>query len=120
MVERNSKLNAVFQALADSTRRKMLESLADGDRTIVELAKPFDMSLAGASKHVQVLERAGLISRRKQGRSHICQLNARAFKEAQLWLVKHERLWNSRLDRLEELLKAEKKTSRKPKGNRNG
>ena len=102
MVELHSeRLDAVFTALGDPTRRQMLRRLADGDCTIGELAAPFDMSFAGASKHVKMLENAGLISRSVQGRTHVCSLQAAPMAEAEQWLRFYERFWNDRLDALE-------------------
>jgi len=100
-------LDAVFQALTDGTRRAMLRSLAEGDRNIGELAAPFDMSLAAASKHVKVLERAGLVRRLVKGRTHICQLEPAPLAAADEWLRYYEQFWNRRLDALDALLKAE-------------
>ncbi|WP_343518171.1 metalloregulator ArsR/SmtB family transcription factor [Sphingomonas sp.] len=102
MVER---LDATFHALADPTRRGMLASLALGEKSIGELAQPYAMSFAGASKHVQVLERAGLIVRRKAGRTQLCRLQAEPLAEADQWLRQWERFWNVRLDALEALLR---------------
>jgi DNA-binding transcriptional ArsR family regulator len=104
MVER---LNITFQALSDPTRRGMLAALAGGERSIGALAAPYAMSLAGASKHVQLLERAGLVSRRKVGRTQLCRLEAAPLAEAEAWLRQWETLWTRRLDRLEELLATE-------------
>lgn len=102
MVER---LDATFHALADPTRRGMLASLALGEKSIGELAQPYAMSFAGASKHVQVLERAGLIVRRKAGRTQLCRLQAEPLAEANQWLRQWERFWNIRLDALEALIR---------------
>jgi DNA-binding transcriptional ArsR family regulator len=105
MVEQQSApLDLVFHALADGTRRGMLQSLAGGERTVGELAAPFAMSLAGASKHVRVLERAGLVRRRIAGRTHYCRLEARRLREADAWLRRYERFWTDRLDALEAAL----------------
>lgn len=107
MVEQQTaQLDAVFHALADRTRRGMLRRLAEGEKTVGELAAPFDMSFAGASKHVRVLERAGLVRRRIAGRTHHCRLEAERMREAQEWLRFYERFWTERLDALEELLRA--------------
>ena len=106
MVE--ERLDTTFRALADPTRRGMLANLALGDKSIGELAEPFAMSFAGASKHVKVLEDAGLIARRKQGRTHIISLNAKPLEEAERWMRKWEKFWNVRLDRLEAAIKADK------------
>lgn len=108
MVEQPPGLNTVFRALSDPTRRGMLEALRVRECSIVELAKPFEMSLAGAAKHVQVLDRAGLITRRKQGRTQYCCVNMDALGEAHRWLSEYTRLWNSRLDKLEEILRTER------------
>ncbi len=106
MVEQ--RLDSTFQALADPTRRQMLASLAGGEKSIGQLAGPFPISLAGASKHVKVLEGAGLVSRRKVGRSQICRLEAGPLAEAQAWLRQWEKFWSLRLDRLEALIEADK------------
>jgi DNA-binding transcriptional ArsR family regulator len=86
----------------------MLASLALGEKSIGELAEPFAMSFAGASKHVKVLEEAGLIARRKAGRTHIIQIEAKPLEEAERWLRQWERFWNVRLDRLQALVEREK------------
>ena len=106
MVE--ERLDTTFRALADPTRRGMLASLALGDKSIGELAEPFEMSFAGASKHVKVLEEAGLIARRKKGRTHLISLEARPLEEAERWLRQWERFWNARLDRLQALVEGDK------------
>jgi len=110
MVEQ--RLDITFQALADPTRRGMLATLALGEKSIGELAEPFAMSFAGASKHVQVLERAGLLSRRKVGRTHLCSLRAEPLAEAEGWLKQWERFWTVRLDRLQTLVEAGSETGR--------
>ncbi|ULU24715.1 ArsR/SmtB family transcription factor [Dyella terrae] len=116
MVELNTPaLDTVFQALTDGTRRAMLRSLAEGDRNIGELAAPFDMSLAAASKHVKVLERAGLVRRVVKGRTHICQLEPAPLAIADEWLRFYEQFWNQRLDALDALLRAEDAAAGKPK-----
>jgi len=105
MVEQQaSGLDAVFHALGDATRRQMLRSLADGERSVGQLAEPFHMSLAAASKHIQALERAGLIRREVRGRTHLCRLDATRLASAQAWLQFYERFWTARLDSLEALL----------------
>jgi DNA-binding transcriptional ArsR family regulator len=100
-------LDQVFQALSDPTRRAMLGDLAAGPRTVGELAAPFEISLAGASKHIQVLERAGLVRREVQGRVHTCHLDARPLHAGVEWLRHYERFWNRRLDALDALLRAD-------------
>jgi len=107
MVELNEpQLNTVFHALGDATRRRMLRDLAGGERTVGQLAQPFAMSLAAASKHVKVLERAGLIRRRVLGRTHFCHLDPAPLASAHRWLSLYERYWNGRLDALEQVLHA--------------
>jgi DNA-binding transcriptional ArsR family regulator len=105
MVE--ERLDSTFRALADPTRRGMLASLALGDKSIGELAEPLHMSFAGASKHVKVLEDAGLVARRKDGRNQIIRLEARPLEEAERWLRQWEKFWNVRLDRLQALVEAD-------------
>jgi DNA-binding transcriptional ArsR family regulator len=107
MVEQHAHLDAVFHALADPTRRAMLGQLAERELTIGELATPFSMSFAGASKHVRVLENAGLVTRTILGRTHLCRLQAARLAEANEWLRRYERFWNEKLDTLESLLRAE-------------
>lgn len=123
MVDNDSpQLDIVFRALGDATRRGMLASLALGEKSIGELAEPFAMSFAGASKHVKVLEDAGLVRRDVRGRTHICRLEPGPLASADQWLRHYERFWTGRLDALEQLLrdadtrKAEAKKSRAPKG----
>jgi len=105
MVEQSAHLDAVFHALSDPTRRAMLGRLAERERTIGELANPFSMSFAGASKHVRVLENAGLVTRTIRGRTHLCRLRAARLAEANAWLRRYERFWTDRLDKLEQLLR---------------
>ena len=106
MVELETRpLDTVFHALGDATRRHMLHELAGGERTVSELASPFAMSLAAASKHIKALENAGLIRRQVRGRTHVCRLEARPLAEAQQWLKQYERFWNERLDVLDQLLR---------------
>ncbi len=106
MVElQNIELDTIFHALGDATRRRMLHELADGERTVGQLAKPFSISLAAASKHIQVLERARLIRREVRGRSHVCQLAPSPLASAHEWLGFYERFWHGRLDVLERLLR---------------
>jgi DNA-binding transcriptional ArsR family regulator len=108
MVEfQETQLNAVFHALGDVTRRRMLRLLADGEHTVGELAEPFHMSLAAASKHIKALESAGLIQREVQGRIHRCRLNAGPLASAQDWLTFYERFWHERLELLEGLLRSD-------------
>ena len=107
------EMNCVFHALGDTTRRQMLRDLATGERTVSELAQPFAMSLAAASKHIKVLEGAGLIRREVRGRTHVCRLEPGPLASAHEWLGFYERFWNSRLDVLEQLLRDEDVTKSK-------
>ncbi len=118
MVEQNAAtLDRVFHALADPTRRAMLRKLAAGERSVGELAAPFDMSFAAAAKHVKVLEGAGLLSKAIDGRTHRCRLEARALAEADRWIAYYQHFWMGRLDALETALlqhaRKTKKRSRK-------
>jgi DNA-binding transcriptional ArsR family regulator len=108
MVEYSHDLDLVFKALADPTRRAILTSLKAGERTVGDLAAPHAMSLAGASKHIGVLENAGLITRTRRGREFRCSLEAGALQAAGAWVESYANLWNERLDRLDNLLNAEK------------
>src|SRR5262245_10318891 len=97
-------LDEVFRALADGTRRDMLRRLAAGERTIGELAEPYDMSFEAASKHVRVLERARLVRRNVRGRNHYCQLDATRLAEADRWLSFYQQFWTARLAALDRVL----------------
>ena len=105
MVKYSEQLNLVFRALGDDTRRAMLERLARGEHTVGELAAPYRMSLAAASKHIQTLERAGLVKRTVRGRIHYCRIDPRPLERADDWLRNYERLWDTRIERLAELLR---------------
>lgn len=108
MVELNThRIDTVFHALSDATRRHMLLELAHGERTVGQLAEPHDMSLAAASKHIRVLEGAGLVNREIRGRTHLCQLNPGPLASAHEWLSFYEQFWTGRLDVLERLLREE-------------
>jgi DNA-binding transcriptional ArsR family regulator len=100
-------LDSVFHALGDATRRQMLRELARGERTVGELAEPFAISLAAASKHIKSLEHAGLIRREVRGRTHLCRLDPGPLASAHQWLSFYERFWTERLDALERLLRSE-------------
>ena len=112
------QLDSVFHALGDATRRQMLRELADGERTVGELAKPFAISLAAASKHIKALENAGLIRREVRGRTHLCRLEPGPLASAHEWLSFYKRFWAGRLDALERLLREDdaRKTSSIKKG----
>ena len=101
------RLGTVFHALGDATRRRMLRDLAGGERTVGQLAEPFAISLAAASKHIKVLESAGLIRREVRGRTHLCRLDPGPLASAHQWLSLYERFWTDRLDVLERLLRTE-------------
>jgi len=108
MVELDTpQLNSVFHALGDPTRRRMLRELASGERTVGQLAEPFAISLAAASKHIKVLENAGLIRREVRWRTHLCRLEPGPLASAHEWLSYYERFWTERLDKLEQLLREE-------------
>jgi len=109
MVENPVELDEVFHALASEPRRRMLTALADGERTVGDLAGPFEMSLAAVSKHIKVLEGAGLVERRPAGRTTICRLTPGPLADAHEWVAFYERFWNQRLDALETLFAAKKK-----------
>jgi DNA-binding transcriptional ArsR family regulator len=100
-----AQLDRVFRALGDATRRGMLERLAAREHTVGELAEPYRMSLASASKHVKALERAGLVRRTVRGRTHFCRINPQPLAKADEWLRGYEKLWDIRLGRLAELLR---------------
>jgi DNA-binding transcriptional ArsR family regulator len=106
-------MNDVFHALAHDARRAMLRRLASGELTVGELAEPFSMSLEAASKHIRVLERAGLVRRTVDGRRHVCRLEARRLASAADWLRFYERFWGDRLDALGDLLDSRRKAKGK-------
>jgi DNA-binding transcriptional ArsR family regulator len=121
MVElQTPQLDFIFHALGDATRRRMLRELASGERTVSQLAEPFPMSLAAASKHIKALENAGLIRREVRGRTHLCRLDPGPLATAYKWLSFYERFWSARLDELEQLLRKEdtRKSPARKKGDR--
>jgi DNA-binding transcriptional ArsR family regulator len=111
-------LSTTFAALADPTRRAILARLASGEASVTELAEPFDMSMPAVSKHLKVLERAGLIARSREAQYRPCTLNAEPLKEASDWIEEYRRFWDESFDRLDdylrELQKKKKRPSRKP------
>lgn len=112
-------LPRVFHALGDAMRREMLRDLTGGERTVSQLAEPFAMSLAAASKHIKALENAGLIRREVRGRTHLCRLAPQSLASAHQWLSFYERYWSDRLDLLDWLLREEDaREARKPKKRR--
>lgn len=106
MVDKSVQFNAIFHALAHESRREMLIRLASDELTIGRLAEPLAMSFTAASKHVQVLERAGLVSRKVEGRRHICRLEPGPLESASQWLHFYERFWGERLDAQEVFMKS--------------
>src|SRR5690606_20648650 len=104
MLKQLDDLDAVFHALADPTRRALVERMAAGPTSVSELARPFQMSLAAVLQHVQVLEASGLVPAHKQGRVRICQLQPQALRRAEQWIQERRTTWEQRLDRLGEVL----------------
>ncbi len=109
MVKYSQTLDRTFAALADPTRRRILAHLARGHRRVTDLARPYDMSLPAVSKHLRVLEKAGLLRRRRSGRVHEIQLQAKPLKQAAQWVEEYRRFWEGSLDRLAEFLEKTKK-----------
>lgn len=105
--ETPTALDQTLLALADPTRRAILHRLADGEARVTELAEPFAMSLNAVSKHIRVLERAGLVERRRSGREHLLSINPKPLDDAAAWIEAQRGAWNARLDSLDALLKAE-------------
>jgi len=115
------ELDDTLLALADGTRRGILKRLAGGDARVTEIAEPFDMSLNSVSKHIRILERAGLVQRRIEGRDHFLSLDAAPLDAAAAWMQRERSAWTARLDKLEAALraddaieKAKTKSRRKP------
>src|SRR5277367_4976727 len=105
MVEYHSKLlDRTFGALADPTRRRILAQLAKGDECVTNLARPYAMSLAAVSKHLIVLEKAGLVKRHRLGRVHSMELDAKPMQEAQVWIDRYRKFWEGNLDQFEKYL----------------
>ena len=101
------ELDDTLIALADETRRSILKRLASGEARVTEVAAPFDISLNSVSKHIRLLERAGLVRRRIAGRDHFLSLEPKPFDELTQWMLKTREFWSSRLDSLEAALRAE-------------
>jgi len=108
----SDRLSTTFAALADPTRRSILARLASGETSVTELAEPFEMSLPAISKHLKVLERAGLIARGREAQWRPCRLEAAPLKNAADWLEDYRRFWEQSLDRLEEYLRDIQKKAR--------
>ena len=106
-------LNRTFAALADPTRRQILAHLARGDRCVSDLARPHDMSLPAVSKHLRILEKAGLLRRRRYGRMHEMQLDAKPLKQAAQWVEEYRKFWEGSLDRLAAYLETTRGSSKK-------
>jgi DNA-binding transcriptional ArsR family regulator len=111
-----TSLNQTWIALADPTRRAILERLSKGEARVTELAEPFAMSLNAVSKHIRVLERSRLVRRRREGREHFLSFHPKPLDEAGVWIEKMRSFWTSRLDALETELRAEDRKSAKKKG----
>jgi DNA-binding transcriptional ArsR family regulator len=105
MLAAAARLDATFAALADPTRRAIVARLAVGEASVLELAEPFDMSLPAISKHLKVLERAGLISRGRDAQRRPCRLEAAPLEEASAWVDRHRRQWEQHFDRLDAYLR---------------
>ncbi|MES1204419.1 MAG: metalloregulator ArsR/SmtB family transcription factor [Pseudomonadota bacterium] len=103
------KLSATFAALADPTRRAILARLVSGECSVTELAEPFDMSMPAVTKHLRVLERAGLIARRREAQWRPCRIEAGPLKEVSEWAERYRHIWEARLDRLDSYLQGLKK-----------
>jgi DNA-binding transcriptional ArsR family regulator len=111
-----AELNQIFSALADPTRRAILRGLTKHSATIQEIAQPFPVSLNAISKHVMVLERAGLVRRQIRGREHHCWIDPKPLREANLWLEHYRQFWEHRLDALEVYVARKFKASKKGSG----
>ncbi|MEM7145937.1 MAG: metalloregulator ArsR/SmtB family transcription factor [Verrucomicrobiota bacterium] len=108
-------LTATFSALADPTRRAILERLSKGEATVTELAEPLHMSLPAVSKHLKVLERAGLLQRRRDGRQHIMNFDGSKLRDAADWIERYRRFWEGNFDRLAQYLDKENSQPKKKK-----
>jgi DNA-binding transcriptional ArsR family regulator len=107
-------LNAIFSALADPTRRAILARLASGEASVQELARPFKISAPAITKHLKALQRAGLITQRRQAQRRPCRLNAKPLREVADWMEHYRRFWDESFDRLEEHLRERQKEDEKP------
>ncbi len=112
-------LSTTFAALADPTRRAILARLSTGEATVTDLAEPFEMSMPAISKHLKVLERAGLVARSREAQWRPCRIEAAPLKDVAEWVENYRRIWEQRLDRLDDYLKElqskEKKHARRPR-----
>lgn len=107
MVNYGSQLDLTFAALSDPTRRGIVERLSSGQMPVTDLAEPFDMSLPAVSKHLRVLERAGLLRQERKGRIRMCRLEAKPMADASKWLTRYQKFWTDRLDNLATFVEAE-------------
>jgi DNA-binding transcriptional ArsR family regulator len=114
MVQYHARLDSAFAALADTTRRGVLERLGRGEASISDLAGAFDMTLTGMKKHVQVLEAAGLVTSEKVGRVRYCRLGPRRLDEETAWIAQYQAMLEARYDRLGEFLERTQNTQRTP------
>jgi DNA-binding transcriptional ArsR family regulator len=114
-----SLLDLVFAALSDPSRRSIVERLRGGEATVSDLAAPLHMSLPAVSKHLRVLERAGLLKRRVSGRTHYLKVNPKALQPASRWIERHRLWWESSLDRLEKYLAKPETSSQSPPPTKN-
>ena len=114
------QLSTTFAALADPTRRAILARLASGERSVTELAEPFDMSLPAVSKHLRVLERAGLIARRREAQWRRCRIDPAPLKEVASWAEHYRHIWEERLDRLDHYLQQVQTKTRTKKEKHHG
>jgi DNA-binding transcriptional ArsR family regulator len=118
---RSARLDAVFGALADPTRRAIIERLSHSEARVTDVAEPFQMSLNAVSKHIRVLEASGVIERHRKGRDHILSINIGALDEVDGWIERMRRYWTDRLDAMERLLhEFEKDHKSEPKGRKHG
>jgi DNA-binding transcriptional ArsR family regulator len=113
-----SNLDRTLLALADPTRRAILQRLSEGEARVTELAQPFAMSLNAVSKHIRMLERARLVQRRRAGREHLLSFHSEPLDEAAAWIEHQRAFWTARLDALDALLRAEDRAATKRKGSR--
>jgi DNA-binding transcriptional ArsR family regulator len=116
MTRTDTRLDATFAALADPTRRAILARLALGEATVNELVKPFSISQPAISRHLKVLERAGLISRARDAQRRPCRIEAKPLADVSAWLEDYRRFWEARYERLDALLTEMKRQPRKPQG----
>ena len=118
---RTARLDAVFAALADPTRRAIIERLSRGEARVTEVAEPFQMSLNAVSKHIRVLEASGVVERQRKGRDHIISINARSLDEVDGWILRMRRYWEERIDAMERLLRELRKDHKSaPKDRKHG